>query len=322
VHGITEPAAGIRIIRLPLPFELNHVNVGLVALDHGFMLIDTGMDTEEAFTALSGSLSKIGVAWNDIRTILITHMHPDHIGMLPRLRALTGAQVLIHRVEADYLNAMVTAGRAPSIDEGLELAGSPQSIVLAIHHSLSDLRRALKHLVPDVALEGGEEIPTALGPAQIIWTPGHSVGHVCLYWPDRKLMYAGDHMIQKITPNIPWIPGRDCLAEYLSSLDKLIPFEIEQVLPSHGDPFSNHVQWIRQTTEHHAQRCDEITAALSKRPLTAHQLVPELWNRHLSPFHYHFALFEVLAHLEHMRRKERIQVRPVSGGGTEWFNAS
>ena len=321
MHGITEVAPEIRVIRLPLPFELNHVNVGLVPLDDGYMLIDTGLDTDAAFAALSASMAETGIAWTAIRRILLTHMHPDHVGMLPRLRALTGAEVLIHRAEAEYLNAIVAAGRAPWIDEALRTAGAPAPLATEVHEAMSDVRRSLRHLDPDVALEGGEEIATALGPMQIVWTPGHSVGHICLYWPERKLMYSGDHMIEKITPNIPWLPGRDCLAEYLASLQKLIPLEIDKIFPSHGKPFSGHVDWIEKTTAHHAARCEQIAHALEAKPLSAHELVPALWNRRLSPFNYHFALSEVLAHLEYMSRQGRI-AKTDDEGVPRWVHAS
>lgn len=315
---ISEPLPGVRIITLPLPFELNHVNVALVSLPSGYLLIDTGMDTEESFSVLSASLSSIGVSWRSIKTILVTHMHPDHIGLLPRLLKLTGAKLMMHRAEAAQLNAVVAAGRPPWIDAGLAIAGAPHSVSVAIHHSLQHLRDALQAVEPDVLLEGGEEIPTAIGPAHIVWTPGHSVGHVCVYWPQRRALYSGDHLIEKITPNIAWMPERDCLGEYLESLAKLVPYEIDIVQPSHGEPFSAHTQWIARTTAHHAARCDEIRRHLSVKPRTAHELAPELWDQHLTPFHYHFALFEVLAHLEYMARQGSIQAVPAAGGAVAW----
>ena len=315
---ITESVPGIHVIRLPLPFELNHVNVALVRLESGYLLIDTGFDTEESFRALSEAMATLGVGWSDIRKILVTHMHPDHIGMLARLRALTGAEVSMHRAEVEHLNEMVDAGVAPWLSEGLKRAGSPHSMVVAIHHSIKGLRDSLHRVTPDVTLDGGEEFATALGTARIVWTPGHTVGHVCVYWPEVGAFYSGDHMIEKITPNISWLPDRDCLAEYIASLEMLVPFEIDTVIPSHGQAFRGHAAWVLKTVAHHQERCGLLARALEAGPKTAHHLVPALWDRHLSPFHYHFALFEVLAHLEFMRRSGTVHAELTSEGVAEW----
>src|SRR5579864_2258336 len=90
---------GVLKLALPLPFELESVNVYLVALDEGWMLIDCGMETEPAFEALRSAMEQRGIAWREIRHILLTHMHPDHIGMSRKLLELTGAQLSMHEVE-------------------------------------------------------------------------------------------------------------------------------------------------------------------------------------------------------------------------------
>ena len=115
MYSVIEPVSGARLIRLPLPFELNHVQVGLMRLDDGYLLVDTGMDTEESFQALAAALESVSVAWTDIRQVLVTHMHPDHIGLLGRVLSLSGARLLMHAAEVEHLN---THGgrRAPPLD--------------------------------------------------------------------------------------------------------------------------------------------------------------------------------------------------------------
>jgi glyoxylase-like metal-dependent hydrolase (beta-lactamase superfamily II) len=301
VTFIREPVPGIRLIRLPLPFELEHVNVGLVQLADGFMLIDTGM----TFDALSTALDELGVRWPEIKTVLATHIHPDHIACAPGIIAVSGAKLSMHRAEFAYLNRILSA-QATWMDAAFAQSGLPASEWEIIRKSVGGMRKSLSAIHPDTLLEGGESIPTALGPATVVATPGHSLGHICLYWPDQRLLYSGDHMIETITPNIAWMPERDMLGEYLESLDRVGELDVELVMASHGEPFRHHRDWIRATKLHHQERCDQVLRHLTSGPQTAYELVPVLWDRNFSSFHLYFALFEVLAHLEYMRRQGRV----------------
>lgn len=317
MNTITEVAAGFRTIRLPLPFELQHVNVGLVNTDDGYLLIDTGMSGRASFEALEAALGHLGVAWPQIRTVVATHIHPDHIGAARKVLSASGARLLMHRAEFAYLNAIL-AGETPWVRAALAEGGVPPESWPAIRDSLAGMRGALGPVQPDVLLDGGETIPTALGPASVIPTPGHSAGHICLYWPGVRILYAGDHMIEMITPNIGWMPGRDMLGEYLDSLDHVAALDIGTVVSSHGKPFADHRTWIAETRRHHRERCDEILRHLDSEPRTANELVPVLWDRDFSLFHFYFALFEVLAHLEYMRRRNEAGYEVSAEGIHRW----
>ncbi len=315
---IQEPAPGLRLITLPLPFELEHVHVALVSLADGYMLVDTGMAGRRSLAALGSALAELGVAWPQIRTVLATHIHPDHIGSAPQVLAESGARFVIHRAEFDYLNSIL-AGETPWVDAAFAEGGVPRSDWPAIRESLIGMRGALPVIQPDVLVEGGEEFPTALGTLRIVPTPGHSSGHVCLYWPEAKLLYAADHMIETITPNISWMPGRDMLGEYLDSLSRVEPLDIDLVVSSHGRPFRDHRDWIAATRRHHDERCADIRRHLSADRKTACELVPLVWNKDFSSFHFCFALFEVLAHLEHLRRRGGVTYESSSDGARRWF---
>jgi glyoxylase-like metal-dependent hydrolase (beta-lactamase superfamily II) len=305
-------------LALPLPFELESVNVYLVALDQGFLLVDCGMATDPTFETLRCALSERGIEWRDIRRIIITHMHPDHMGLATRLLELTGAELAMHQAEADHL-ALVTGGgrRLPWLAEVYSQFGVPQSLETAMEKHFSVIRDNFHTLTPNRLFIGGEELPTALGPLEVVWTSDHSPGHICLYSRERRLLFSGDQIIENITPNIAWHPGRDMLAEFLESLDRLAALDIDLILPSHGDPFSGHRTWIADTVGHHRERCDEILKLLAASPQTAHQMVGEMWRKRLSPINHHFAIFEVLAHLEHLQRQGKVHHRD-SNGTLEW----
>src|SRR5262249_8851822 len=135
----------------------------------------------------------------------------------------------------------------------------------------------------------------------------------CLYSPDKRMMIAGDHMLEFITPHIGWLPERDALGDFRRSLDRVYRYEVDLILPGHGTPFARHREWISATLRHHDVRCERIVASLGEGPRTAHQLVSDLWARPLAPFHHRFAVFEVLAHLEFLRRRERVRLEQQNG---------
>ena len=294
------------------------MNVFLVALPSGFVLIDCGMETEPAFETLRAAMEERQIEWRDIRQIVLTHMHPDHMGMAARLLELTGAELAMHQAEADHLR-LVTGGnrRIPWLQEAYIQSGVPQSLETKMEEHLSTIRESFHPLDPGRLFAGGEELETALGPIEIIWTSGHSPGHICLYSRERKLLFSGDQILENITPNIAWHPGRDMLAEFLDSLAALALLDIDLILPSHGEPFSGHRAWIAETVGHHQERCDEILNLLVESPRTAHQLVGQMWRRELSPINHHFAIFEVLAHLEHLKRQGKVHHRS-ENGALEW----
>ncbi|MBZ5605419.1 MAG: MBL fold metallo-hydrolase, partial [Acidobacteriia bacterium] len=97
-------APGVHTITLPMPWELETVNVHVIDLDDGYLLVDSGIATEECFGALEDSLKKIGITWRDIRMLLLTHLHPDHIGLSWKILELSGAKLVMHRAEAEYLS--------------------------------------------------------------------------------------------------------------------------------------------------------------------------------------------------------------------------
>jgi glyoxylase-like metal-dependent hydrolase (beta-lactamase superfamily II) len=300
-----EVVPGIHMLELPLPFSLGIVNVWLVRLESGWLLIDTGMHTEACFDALARALEGLSVEWRDIRRILLTHIHPDHIGLVPKLIPLTGSPLDLHWADNELLIQITEKDlHSDRETEILSAAGVSSGMRELVYASMVEIQQSFVRLTPDRLLLGGETVATAHGALEVIWTPGHSPGHVCLYDRERRLLISGDHILEHISPNIGWQPGRDALGEFLSSLDRIAALDVDLVLPSHGAPFKGHREWVRKTQEHHAERCARIVALVEDGASTAHQIAARLWNRHLSPFHYRFAIFEVLAHLEYLERRE------------------
>lgn len=309
---------GVLSIELPLPFELRSVNVFLVRLDVGYLLIDCGMDTPESFAALEQGMASAGLEWTDIRQIVLTHMHPDHMGLSARLIELTGAPISLHHVEADHLRVVRCPElRAAWINRAFNESGVPQSMQDVMYGHYLSIRHNFHALSPEALFQGFEEIPTGIGPLQILWAPGHSPGHVCLYSKRHRLLFAGDQILPRITPNISWHPDLDTLSDYLESLQALKALDVDLILPCHGQPFTGHVSWIDKTTAHHHERCHEMLALLD-HPSNVHSMVPQLWRKRLSAINHQFALLEVMAHLEFLRRRNQVRCDQVDGAVVEW----
>lgn len=307
---------GLWRIALPLPFELSRINVFLVTLPDGLMLVDCGIAGRTSHDALLQGLNQIGVEPQAITKILLTHFHPDHIGLAPVIHRYAAAPVFMHHADIARLRKIAEHGWMHGL---LEEAGVPESLQQAIRKGSTNPDFNLVDLPEVTPLQGGEIIDTALGPLEVISTPGHAPGHICLYFRDSKTLLSGDHILPTISPNITWSAESDALGDYLDSLQKIAAYDVTLVVPSHGEPFADMQGRIHQLTQHHIERCEEITAALDAGSVTAHQLVQALWTRKLAPIHHWFALFEVLAHLEFMQRRGRI-ASTLEGVIRKWRN--
>src|SRR5687767_2677358 len=285
------------------------------------MLVDCGVATPDSDAALIAGLDEAGVAWRDIRTVLITHCHPDHVGNLIAVLDRTGARLLMHRLESDLLARISQANdRGTRFDTLLPNWGTPPRLVAAIQREMAGGWRQFHWRQPDLLLAGGETIESALGPLLVIFTPGHARGHICLYSPARRILISGDHLLPTITPNIGWVPEADPLADYLTSLEATAALDSAVALPSHGEPFDTPRQRAAATAEHHHERCRRILDALCAGPRTAHEIAVALWGEALSPFQHRFGVYEVMAHLVYLQR--RGQVRVAYAGTLETWNIS
>ena len=190
-----------------------------------------------------------------------------------RVLQLTGARLWLHEHDAEFLGKLTQFEQYQAwAEEVLRRAGVTVDLIAQIRPVSEDIRKSFHKLEPDRLLRGGEKISSSVGELEVIWTPGHSPGHVCLYGRERRVLFSGDQMLEDISPNIGWHENRDPLGEFLASLDALASLDIELILPSHGAPFSGHRNWIRKTIEHHADRCARILRLLSGEPKCAAEL--------------------------------------------------
>jgi glyoxylase-like metal-dependent hydrolase (beta-lactamase superfamily II) len=197
----------------------------------------------------------------------------------------------------------------------MAISGLPPDEMTNVRDATLGIEQHVVPTKPDVILHGGETITTGVFTFQVLWTPGHSEGHICLYEPEKKVLISGDHILPRITPNISWHPqsGENPLGQYLNSLKDLKKLDVEMVLPGHEFPFTEFQQRIDELVQHHEERNHEILAALKGEPKTAYEIVQEItWGvaeswQDMPLFHQRLALFETLAHLELMTTDGRLR---------------
>jgi glyoxylase-like metal-dependent hydrolase (beta-lactamase superfamily II) len=303
--------------------DLNYINVYLIAGEKGYLLVDSGWNTDEAFATLHNALIKNGIAFNNIKQILVTHVHPDHYGMAGRIRELSGATLIMHHIERDYIEPRYVK-MEPLLNETDHLLvtnGVPEAEMVNMRDATLGLENYIIAAQPDRTLHDGETISTGTFNFRVIWTPGHSSGHVCLYEPEKKVLLCGDHILPKITPNVSVHPQsiENPLGRYLKSLQELKKLDVALALPGHDKPFTNFKERIDEITHHHGIRNQEILETIGEGHKTAYQIAREItWGNSgrwddLPPFHQRMAVFETLAHLEMMASDGLIDKLPGRG---------
>ncbi|HWK68159.1 MAG TPA: MBL fold metallo-hydrolase [Rhizobiaceae bacterium] len=318
---VREVVPGILWARIPLPFRLDHVNVYLIEDDGGWAILDTGIAHDSTRAAwemlLSGPLS----GWRFTK-VVITHFHPDHIGLAGWLCERFGVPLLTS--QTSYLGCINI-----SLDPGALEAQHYRDFYLR-HGMTSETAqlvstqghgylRMVMPLPPTFRrLVGGDELVLGGRRFPVLSGDGHAPEQIMLYAPDDRLLLAADQVIAKISPNISvWAvePDGDPLGLYLRSLKALerdLP-EDTLVLPGHQLPFRGLHRRCRELADHHAVRCRLIADACSAGSRTVADLVPVLFKRELDPHQLSFAFSETHAHVNHMVRRGELAWQDEAG---------
>ena len=247
----------------------------------GWVMVDTGMDSEEGFQALQEQILEAGLAPRDFSLIVMTHGHIDHFGLAARAQLLTRARLAIHR--ADATNPYV-------------LAFDPKTAPP----------------VADVLLEGGEELVPHSG-LWTIWTPGHTPGHVCIHDRERKLLFSGDHVLPVTTPNVSRYPSDagNPLRDFIDAHLALAKLDVTMVHPAHEHSFVDLRGRIDEIIAHHDQRAEEILAAAAGGPRTVEEIAARIawrvgtWDE-MRPETRTMAAWETAAHLHFLVEDGRL----------------
>lgn len=310
-----ELAPGVRWLRMPLPFALDHINLWLLEGDDGWTLVDTGY-ANAVTRELWERHFRDTLAGRPLRRIVATHCHPDHLGNAAWLAARFGCPVAMTHGEFLAAHAIIDERAAHGVADTCALFashGMPAADVAALAARGNRYREG----VPEAPsaherLQDGDEPTLGRDRWRVIAGYGHSSEHAALFAAARDVLIAGDMLLPRISTNVsvwPSEPDGDPLGRFL---DSLAAFERlpggTLVLPSHGLPFRGIPLRVAQLRAHHAARLSELIEAIAaaRAPMSAAQMVPVLFPRELDLQQRFFAMGETIAHLNHLWRHGRL----------------
>ena len=334
--GAHPVAPGVHRIPLPLPGDaLKAVNVYAVEDGDRLALVDAGWHREDSWEALRSALAEIGAEPGDIRRVLVTHIHHDHYGQAPRLRAEHGATVLLgegesrsletifdpeqHRLaDEDRVRRVVAAGAGELVEPLTRAFEQGRAMGLALWER------------PDVLAPDGYVIELRTRTLQVVATPGHTRGHVSLLDPVARVFFAGDHVLPHITPSLgvePWGGEGTALLDFITSLARVRPLPVDRVLPAHGPDFAGLRDRVDGLLDHHATRLSACIGALRGGATTAYEVARELpWTRRQRRYteldlpNQLLALTETIAHLELLAVQGTVAA--ADRGDLRWYRLS
>jgi len=313
---VEEVRPGLWSIPVPWPRSgLRYTLSYLVSGRGGAALIDTGWPTEEAWTALTDAIRQTGHDMADVRHVLVTHAHADHLGMAGRVREASGALVGMHPAEsATLLHRVGPQAWRERLSGWLRARGAPDDEAAEITEQMAGAVGFHARLArPDFDVEHGS-LPLGAGTGlRAVWTPGHTPGHLCFYDEQREVLLTGDHVLPRITPHIGLPPGieGDPLGDYQASLRALAQYSPAEVLPAHEYRFADLGARLDELLRHHRTRLAEIEHAVAASPglstwaVSAALTWSRGWEQTVGPSRQS-AVSETWAHLLHLQGRERM----------------
>jgi glyoxylase-like metal-dependent hydrolase (beta-lactamase superfamily II) len=294
-------------IEIPLPKNpLKAINSYVIKNTERNLIVDTGWNQKECMNAMQTGLRELGI---DIRKtdFFITHLHADHFGLVSALITDT-SKIYFNQPDADRFRS---GFRLNDFVNFARLNGYPEKEIQTALQNHPGLKFRAKADLAFHILKEGDSLSIGDYVFKCIETPGHTLGHMCLYEPNKKIFVSGDHILNDITPNIQlWSDEWNPLKKYMVSLDKVYELDMELVLPGHRSIFKNCRERIQELKQHHQDRLDEIISILKKGSKSAFQvaskmswdIMSESWD--LFPVSQKwFATGEAMAHLKYLKEK-------------------
>jgi glyoxylase-like metal-dependent hydrolase (beta-lactamase superfamily II) len=296
------------LFRIEIPLignPLKYLNSYVIKTEDRNLIIDTGFNSKECLQAMLEGLDEVGVVLEKT-DFFITHFHVDHFGLVSRLHK-KGAAIYFNRPDAELIE---DKSRQEAVADYALRNGFPEDLVqsaVAGHPA----RKYHPQMTFELSfLKDGDKLEIGDYCFDCIETPGHSMGHICLYEPEKKILVSGDHILDEITPTIQaWSDEWNPLNSYLKSLDKVSGLAVDLVLPGHRRLLRNFKERIEELKRHHKDRADEVLLILQQGSRNAFQVASKMtWDLDCESWEMFptvqkwFATGEAIAHLKYLEQ--------------------
>ncbi len=318
---VVEVAPGILWTRIPLPFRLDHVNIFLIEDGDGWAVLDTGIANEPT-RQIWEVLAAGPLAGRRLTRLIVTHMHPDHIGLAGWMYERFEMPLLTSQTSyLGCINISLSPGalEAKPYKDFYHRHGMDEETAALVATQGHNYLRMVSPLPPTFRrLVAGDTLTIGGRSFDVLAGDGHAAEQLMLYLREENIFLAADQVLAKITPNIGvWAvdPDGDPLGLFLRSLraiEQAIPHDA-LVLPGHQLPFYGLHDRLRELADHHEERCEFIAAACRTAPRSVAELVPVVFTRALDPHQLSFAFSEVHAHVNYMIARGELSWRDEDG---------
>jgi glyoxylase-like metal-dependent hydrolase (beta-lactamase superfamily II) len=270
---------GIWRLRLPLPWPgVPHGNAWAVAAGDGIVLFDTGIGGKGRMRQFDLALAQAGFDLGDVRLLVCTHSHTDHYGLAAPIVEGAGCELWMHP-KWEHVR-LLADDPAAALEQRLEVArqsGVPAAGLERYRERSTDDDNGIDAIVePDRDLLPGVEVETDIGAWHVHETPGHAPSHVVLHQPESKLMISGDHLLGRTVLFFDHGHSPDPVGEFLASLDRVEPLEVDLVLPGHGRTFRDPEAKVAEARRQVTELIGKVRAALAEGERTAFDIVAEI----------------------------------------------
>jgi glyoxylase-like metal-dependent hydrolase (beta-lactamase superfamily II) len=271
---------GIWRLRLALPWPgVPHGNAWAVEHDGGIVMFDTGIGGRGRLRQLDLALAQAGFGIEDVRLVVCTHSHTDHYGLAGAITAEAGCELWMHPAWG-HVRLMASDPEA-ALEARIEVArqsGVPPAALERYREQRGgDSETGIDTLKePDRELLPGVEVETALGAWQVYETPGHAPSHVVLHQPERRLLISGDHLLGRTVLFFDYGHSPDPVGEFLASLERVEPLQVDLVLPGHGRTFRDPEAKIAESRRQVEELLGKVRAALADGETTAFEVVSRI----------------------------------------------
>lgn len=285
----------------------------------GSIMIDTGLNEPGIFDNLMSQFAADGIRPQDIRDIIITHFHADHIGLAARFKELSGARILMHRDESVTRDEIYKYGESPAssqVEKWLIKNGAPLPLIHSLRDSYAKSWSHVLHVPPpDVEISDGAAVSNGRFNLEVILAPGHSKGHICLYEHETRLLFSGDHIAHGLTyVGIDPYNSDDPWADFVGSLPRLRDLPAKLILPAHGKSFASIGDKVERQLRFHEERQGDILRRLDGAPVSSYAIACSLTWRQLGSKEFEAltlknkrrAIAEIAAELEFLRNSGKI----------------